>query len=407
MTSPLQPTVSGERIESLDLLRGIAILGILIMNIQSMSMPGAAYLNPTAYGDLDGLNYGVWVFSHLFADQKFITLFSMLFGAGILLVSERVEARSGSAFRFHAKRNFWLLIIGLVHAYLIWYGDILVAYALCSFLVFGLRGWSPRRLFVLGGILLTIPTLLNLMFYLSMPQWPDEALRSVQQSWLPSADTTAGLIAGATGTLSEQLAFNATAALEMHTFVFFTLFLWRVSGLMLIGMALYKTGVLTASRSGLFYRRGLWAGLVVGFPVIIAGIVQNENAGWSVEYSMFMGSIYNYWGSLAVSFGYLCAVMLFAQSDAAHGIKRRFAAIGRMALTNYLAQSVIGVLLFYGVGLGLFGQVDRTMQLLITLGVWALQYGWSAPWLETYRFGPVEWLWRSLTYMQRQPMTRR
>ena len=169
-------------IESLDLLRGIAILGILIMNIQSMSMPGAAYLNPTAYGDPGmGSITGSGCSATCFADQKFITLFSMLFGAGILLVSERVEARSGSAFRFHAKRNFWLLIIGLVHAYLIWYGDILVAYALCSFLVFGLRGWSPRRLFVLGGILLTIPTLLNLMFYLSMPQWPDEALRSVQQ----------------------------------------------------------------------------------------------------------------------------------------------------------------------------------------------------------------------------------
>ena len=126
----LQPTVQQERIQSLDVLRGFAILGILIMNVQSFAMPGAAYLNPMAYGDLTGPNKWVWILSHLFADQKFMTIFSILFGAGVVLFSESAEKKLGKSAGLHYRRTFWLLLIGLFHAHIIWYGDILVSYAL-------------------------------------------------------------------------------------------------------------------------------------------------------------------------------------------------------------------------------------------------------------------------------------
>lgn len=404
MSSQAAPTAVTDRIQSLDILRGIAILGILIMNIQSLSMPGAAYLNPTAYGNLEGMNYWVWVLSHLFADQKFMTLFSVLFGAGILLVSQRMEQKGGSAVKFHLMRNFWLLLIGLIHAYLIWYGDILVTYALCSFLVFWLRNLPPRRLIIIGILVLSVPTLFYLFFSNSLSMMPAETLAELKMDWQPSSALIAQEIMAVTGSLGEQLSYTIGAAIEMQTLVFFMQFLWRASGLMLIGMALYKWGVLSASRSTSFYLKGMLGAFAIGFPLTIYGLIQNFEAGWSMEYSMFKGSTFNYWGSLGISYGYLCAVMLFAKSKTALGVKARFAAIGQMALTNYLAQSILGVLIFYGLGLGLFGEVSRSSQFLITLGIWALQFSWSKPWLQTFKFGPIEWLWRSLSYQKWQTM---
>jgi uncharacterized protein len=145
-----QPIRPSQRIVALDALRGFAILGILIMNIQSFAMIEAAYFNPTAYGDLTGLNKWVWILSHMLADQKFMTIFSMLFGAGIILFTTRAEAKGRSALKLHYRRTFWLLVIGLLHAYLLWTGDILVPYALCALVVVLFRKWSPTMLAIVG-----------------------------------------------------------------------------------------------------------------------------------------------------------------------------------------------------------------------------------------------------------------
>lgn len=140
---PAAPVTAGERIVSLDVLRGFAILGILIMNIQSFSMISAAYLNPTAYGDLTGLNRVVWTLSHLFADLKFISIFSMLFGAGIVLFARRLEAKGLRAGPVHYRRAIWLLLIGLAHGFLLWYGDILAIYGLVGLIVYLMWRRSP------------------------------------------------------------------------------------------------------------------------------------------------------------------------------------------------------------------------------------------------------------------------
>ena len=145
---------------------------------------------------------------------------------------------------------------------------------------------------------------------------------------------------------------------------------------------------------------------LLGFPLVIYGVVSNFQADWALQQSMFLGSQWNYWGSIGVSIGYICGIMLLAQSTGLHKLKDRLAAVGQMALTNYIAQSIIGVFIFYGIGLGLFGQIERTGQMLVVLGVWTLQLLWSKPWLSAHRFGPLEWGWRSLTYGKAQPWKR-
>jgi uncharacterized protein len=406
MTSTsVQPTLAKDRIQSLDILRGIAILGILIMNIQSLAMPGATYLNPTAYGDLEGINYWVWILSHVFADMKFMAIFSILFGAGVVLVTQKAEDRVGKSAGLHYKRTFWLLIIGLIHAYVIWYGDILVAYALCALLVFFFRKLSPRKLLIIGLLTILVHTLIYLFFGFSIAFMPAEALEEMRNEfWNPTAEGIQNEISAITGSLSEQITHNAEGAIPMHTSVFLMLFFWRAGGLMLVGMALYKWGVLSAERTSAFYKKGLLLGLLLGLPIIIWGVYTNFESGWSLEFSTFIGSQFNYIGSLGVSFAYICGIMLFSKSDSFKKLKERFAAVGQMALTNYISQSLFGVFIFFGIGLGLFGQVERYQQILIVLVIWLIQLAWSKAWLDRHKFGPLEWLWRSLTYMKKQPM---
>ena len=166
------PTRPAERIVAIDILRGFALLGILIMNIQGFAMPAAAYLNPTAYGDLSGANRWVWILSHVFADQKFMTIFSLLFGAGIVLMSEKLDERGLRAWGLHYRRTFWLLLFGLTHAFLLSSGDILVAYAVCGLWVYWLRRLRPGLQVALGLLVVSIPALLLLGTGLSMQFFP-------------------------------------------------------------------------------------------------------------------------------------------------------------------------------------------------------------------------------------------
>jgi uncharacterized protein len=405
MATSLHPTLGKERIQSLDILRGIAILGILVMNIQSFAMPSSAYLNPASFGDLEGINYWVWIVSHVFADQKFMTIFSILFGAGVVLVTQKAEEREGKSAGLHYKRTFWLLVIGLLHAHLIWHGDILVAYALCAFIVYLFRNLSPKKLLIIGIITICIHTVIYLLIGFSLQFMPVEALAELRNSfWNPGIDGHYKEVMAVTGTLSQQIAHTSESAIGMETTVFGMLMFWRAGGLMLVGMALYKWGILTAGRDNLFYQKGVLFGFLIGLPLIVWGVIKHFEADWSIEYSMFIGSQFNYFGALGIAFAYICAIMLFAKSDKFQAIKDRLAAIGQMALTNYIAQSFIGVFLFYGVGLGLFSQFDRYEQVAVILGIWLIQLGWSKPWLDAFKFGPLEWMWRSLTYVKLQPM---
>ncbi len=392
------------RIESLDVIRGFAVLGILIMNIQSFSMVNQAYLNPTAYGDLSGINKWVWIISHVFADQKFMSLFSMLFGTSILMISEGSERKTGSSLGVHYKRNFWLLVIGLIHAYGLWSGDILTPYAVIAFLVYPMRKMKVRSLLIVGTILFSISSVLYLLTGNSIQYMSDADVAGMMSGWQPTSAQVESEIAAYTGTFSQQMSQRIDSTIVMHTTVFLILFFWRISGLMLIGMALYKSSFFQGGFSMASYQKiGLVSGLI-GFAMVIYGVVQNFAHDWSLEYSMFIGSQWNYWGSLGVAIAYVAVFKLIIKSNLLKSLRKRLAAVGRMALTNYLSQTLICTFIFYGFGLGLFGQADRLEQLLIVLGIWTVQLLVSPIWLRHFRYGPFEWLWRSLTQMTPQVM---
>lgn len=398
------PVAERERIASLDVLRGFALLGILIMNIQAFAMPSAAYSNPAAYGDLDGVNGWVWILSHVFADQKFMAIFSMLFGAGVCLFSDRAIERTGRSAGAYYRRNLVLLVVGILHGYLLFYGDILFSYAMCALWVYLMRNRSPRTLLIVASLLLAVPLLINALMYMALPEFPPEAVEGMRAGWAPPADQLEKVVTGTRGTLSEQIAVRAQTTITLQTIVFLLFFVWRVSGMMLVGMALYKWGTFSAKLSGQTYTRIAMVGLPVGLAGSATGVHLNFANGWSLEYSMFLGASPNYLASIAVALGYVSLVMLAVQRNWLPRVQQRLAATGRMAFTNYLAQSLICTTLFNE--LGLFGDVERWQQLLVVVAVWALQLWYSPAWLARYRYGPLEWLWRTATYA-RAPALRR
>jgi uncharacterized protein len=398
-----QPLVEKERIDSIDVLRGFALLGILPMNIQAFSMIRAAYWNSTASGEPKGADFYIWLFSHLLIDQKFITIFSMLFGAGILLMTGRVEAAGRIPAALHYRRMGWLIGIGLAHSYLLWSGDILVAYGLCGLVVFLGRHLRPRTLLVLA-ILFIAAGSSSLLTY---GMWP--ALQSFLGqtfAWMPRPLSASAEVAAYRGSWLAQMPARIQTSIQAETFSFVILTFWQVTGLMLAGMAFLKLGVLHAKLPRRVYWSMIAVAVCIGIPVTLYGTLYTFTSDWNSLYAFAVGTQFNYWASLLVSLGWIGAIMLASRNPALLPFTRVLAAVGRMALTNYLMQSLICSTIFYGHGLGLFGRVERVGQLAIVFVVWAFQIAFSSIWLKRFLFGPAEWLWRSLTYLQWEPLRR-
>lgn len=402
----VSPALGADRIEALDVLRGLAVLGILLMNIQSFGMPSAEYMNPAVRGVPEGANLAAWLLTHVLADSKFITLFSLLFGVGIAVFARRLEARERRPAGLHYRRMGWLWLIGMLHGYLLWYGDILVSYAVCGAVVYLLRNLRSRWLLLIGGAMIAVPSLGLAGLAAFLPHAPPEALTGMTEGWHPSAEAVAREVEAMRGGWLQQMPKRAGETLAMQTVVHLFFVAWRSGGLMLLGMAALRSGVVTAARSRRFYLTMLAVGAGVGLPVIVFGASRNLQAGFAMEDAMVRGMQFNYWGSLLLAAAYLALVMLLVRSRALPALRARLAATGRMAFSNYLGQTLLCTTIFYGHGLGLFGAVERWQQLLMVLAIWALQLAVSPWWLARFRFGPMEWLWRSLTYWQRQPLRR-
>ena len=404
MMTNISPTQTANRIVSLDILRGFAILGILIMNMISFSMVPANYTNPMAEGPLNGPDEIAFMFSQLFANQKFMSLFSILFGAGVVLMTGRMEQLGKSPAARHYFRNFWLLLIGLFHAHAIWYGDILVQYSLCAIWVYLFRKKSPRTLFIWAGVFFFINMAISLFFGLSMDSWPEEELAGLCAGWTPSAEAIAAEVNAYRGSWFDQQPYRSNMAIALETFIFLIDLGWHITAMMLIGMGLFKSGVLSAERSNSFYKKMIGIGITIGLVLGIIGLIQNYKHDWSCEFSFFIGSEFNLLGSLPMALGYIGLIMLLCKSNLKSIMQKWLAPVGQMALTNYLMQSVIATLIFYGHGFGLFASVGRANQWFFILGIWFFQILWSRLWLQHFRYGPFEWLWRSLTYWKIQPI---
>ncbi len=424
-----RPVSAGERIGAIDTLRGVAVLGILVMNIYAFAMPFIAYMNPLAMGGLEWYNLGTWFVTHVFFDQKFLTIFALLFGAGLVIMWERANARGTPLGPIYFRRQLWLLVIGAVHGYLLWFGDILFSYAVMGMLVYFLRSLRPNTLIFIACCMLPIGPLVSFggALYVEELQGEiaeidalievgrelDEEQTAKKEEW----DSIASFVAPSEEDVQEELstyrngylgivAYRAplVATMQSQNTIFFML--WRVAALMLIGMAFMKLGILSGKRDAHWYRRMMITGYGLGLPVVIAGSLNLYAHEFDGIYMMRIGLLPNYVGSVLVSFGHVALVMLFVKAGRWPSLMARFAAVGRMALTNYLLHSVVMTTIFYGYGLGLFGEVPRLKQMAFVVALLAVQL-WLCPiWLRVFRFGPAEWLWRSLSYARVQPMRR-
>jgi uncharacterized protein len=289
------------RIEGLDVLRGFALLGILVLNIQSFGLGRPAYMNPTTSGDLGGANFYAWVFTHVFFELKFLTLYCVVFGASVALARQ--------AWPTFLRRQLLLIPLGLLHGYLVYHGDILASYALCGLAVFPLRRLSVRRLLRLGSALIAIPPLGGVIIGLTLPWWPEQWLASAQASWAPAAETVAAEIAAYRGSFVEQVSVRVPTAVQFQTVVFFMVTMWKASGLMLIGMALVRLGILTGRRSAVFYRRLSLGCAAVGLPLVLGGTLLDVRSNWAFGLAMPWGYHLNYVGGVFLAGAYLGAVM--------------------------------------------------------------------------------------------------
>ena len=368
----LEPTRAGERITTLDAVRGVAVLGILTMNAVSYGLDQAAYLNISAGGIDTWLDWAIGGAGEILFDQKFMGLFSMLFGAGIVLFHERAADKGRRANWLSLWRNALLLGIGILHA-MLWMGDILILYAVCAPFLIALRNRRPRTLLALGGGLL----LLSAALALAVQTTVDGDGADLGALWIAGAEEEPGALAW----------FIADAFL-------------RGLGMMLIGVALYRTGVVTGARSPAFYRRAVVWGLAIGLPLSAGGFALVAASDFSPTVAL-AGAVPNTLATFPLAFAYLGLIALW-NGRAETGLHRRIHAAGRMALTNYLTQTILGVIVLRT----LFDADDltRSWLALFMVAVWALQLAWSQAWLSRFRYGPFEWAWRCATYRRWQPL---
>ena len=390
------PVRESARITSLDLVRGVAVLGILLMNAVAMKMGLAPYQNLDAGGSETGWDWAVGVFGEIFVDQKFMGLFSLLFGAGILLFIERAEARAPHPILLNLWRNALLLGIGVLHT-LLWDGDVLMVYAISAFLLVGLRKLPAKALIAIGAVafLLSVPNALLMQHIVDTTDavltgiWDAADAQEAQMLWRMSMG----------GTPEAEHAQALGNTLEELTVLGYFL---RGLGLILMGAGLYRLGFMSGAMPVRVYRLSAAVGLGVGLPLAALGVVITALGDYSREVA-FVGQVPNTVGTIPASLGLMSLIILWNRSRD-HWLKRRLLATGRMALTNYLSQTILGLLIL-NVLLGDVA-VTRTGILIFCLGVWGLQLWWSPAWLGRFRFGPAEWLWRVGTYRKGQPLRR-
>ncbi|GAA4022829.1 DUF418 domain-containing protein [Sphingomonas swuensis] len=404
-------TTSGERIATLDIVRGVAVMGILAMNIVAFADVPAAYFNPLAQTVAvrtdDLLTYAG---QFLLFDGKMRGLFSFLFGASLLLLSEKMAPN------LVRRRLMWLLLFGALHFFFIWWGDILIAYALVGFLALAFRDAGVRALVIAAVVLLAIQFALfaGMTFYsLSLQDAIAGGTASAEQlkSWeemtrdiaMPSAARRAEAIALYLGPWTSLVHHQFTEKAFMPLAGLFGVG-WETLAYMLLGMASLKSGLLTGAWADRRYWRTALIGLAIALPAYVVALrflFRSEWAGPAIFMWAFAATV-PVRPLMVVAFA--CLIILATRRGGA--LTGRIAAAGRAAFSNYLGTSIVMTAIFYGWGLGLFSTLGRMELAGVVLATWAAMLLWSKPWLDRFRYGPLEWAWRSLTFARLEPMRR-
>jgi uncharacterized protein len=404
------------RIATLDILRGVAVMGILAMNIAAFSMPEAAYLNPMAYGHEGNADLLSWAVSFVFVDGKMRALFSFLFGASMLLVIERAAAKGESAVAVHYRRMLWLLLFGYLHYYLIWAGDILTGYASVGMIAWFFRRKSAKALMRWGIFFILIQLLVMALiatgfFYLSAAASQPNPDPDVVRRWaamsgdlvVPSAQQLRHAFALHGGSwigLARHQLFDMT----FNPLMMLAIFGWETLGYMLLGMASLRSGFFTGEWEDSDYRWIAKVGFAVTIPVyaLLAFIIWTNGFEPATLFACAMAAPVLFRPAMVAAI----ASLIILATRRGGAFTQRIAAAGRAAFTNYLGTSILMTGLFYGWGFGMYGTLRRIELWIPVLLMWALMLAWSKPWLERFHYGPFEWLWRSLSRWSPQPMRR-
>ncbi len=401
------------RITGLDVTRGFAVMGILAMNIVGFAMPQFAYISPQTWGGGTGPDLWVWAVNYVLVDSKMRGLFSMMFGASTLLVIDSAIAAGRSPARTHYGRMVVLALFGLAHFFLIWFGDILFLYAMCGMLLYAFRDLSIVALrrwaagfFVIAMVVASAQFVtLSLANQPYMPKELREARADLERDMqFHSAEARKEVTLYRSDyrtMISGRVAKDA-----LQPLVSVGLFLWETMALMLVGMIMFRSGLLRGTWS--LDRLARWRNWCLGI-----GIAANVPLLWwqlasGLDPAILLLSTFclSVPFDIIMSIGYAALFMGLAQRFSGHPLIIRVAAAGRAAFTNYLGTSILMTGFFYGWGLGMFGQLSRIEVYGPVVAVWVLMLLWSKPWLDHFRYGPLEWLWRSLARLQWQPMRR-
>ncbi|AMJ57096.1 MULTISPECIES: DUF418 domain-containing protein [Stenotrophomonas] len=395
-STAFQPVAANERIVTLDVLRGFALFGILLMNMEAFSGP-----LDTSFTGIDphwqGVDYWADAFVYVFVQGKFFTLFSLLFGAGFAVMAQRASSAGRDFTRFYLRRSLGLLIIGVLHAVLLWSGDILVAYALLSFALLAFREAPRSWLPVLGTAAYVGAAVLMLLLGALMQFAPADAGTTQQAAAVAAIEAQRqayghGSYLQALAQRLRDLGASLGALLVVGP---------QILGMFLIGAWFARSGAIAAPDR----HQRLWAALRWLLPVglaVMCSSVYLQSYNPPGRFDMRGASAY----ALTAVAGLLMCLGYLAWGVRWSRYLRFLAPAGRMALSNYLGQSLVCTWVFYAYGLGWFEQMGRAPQLLFAAGLFAAQVALSHLWLQRFRFGPVEWAWRAFTYMQLPPLRR-
>ena len=420
-----RPVTQRERIPTIDVVRGVALMGILFMNISSFSGPLEMYVNPLMVGNHRSYNLFAWVIRWVLFEGKMRAAFSMLFGAGVILLTERAERRgSRNVADIFLRRNMWLVLFGVLHFYFIWTGDILYWYGLTALLfLYPCRKVRFRNLFIAGVLVLAVGVGSDAYFAMDgirtrnqgqaaqalqasgkkLTQDQQDALKKwndIVEKRKKEHDADLKAMRGSyLDTLKWHIQWGPQAQAKSYYMLGFT----DVLGMMLIGMGLYRMGFLTGALSYRVYGWTIAIGFLLSIPIngfqawgVIRDNFQPESAWW-VLYQV---------GRLTGAVANVALVVLISKAGLFKWLTSRIAAVGQTALSNYLFTSISCTILFNGFGFGLYGKLEYYQLYAVVAVVWALNLILSPIWLRYYQFGPMEWVWRSLTYWKRQPMRR-
>ena len=426
-TSPSEPAprpvTQRERIPTIDVVRGVALMGILLMNIAAFSGPWEMYINPLMVGNHRTYNLVAWTLRWVLFEGKMRAAFSMLFGAGVILLTERAERRGArNVADIFLRRNMWLVLFGVLHFYLIWYGDILYYYGLTALIfLYPCRRVRFRNLFIAGAVVLTLGVGSDIYSSIDAIRTRDqgqaaqalqaagkkltESQQEALKKWTDIVDHRKKIhdddLKAMRGSYLDILKWRMQWGPRIQAQAYYMLGFTDVLGMMLIGMGLYRMGFLTGALSYRAYAWTIAIGFLLSLPIngfeawgVIRDNFQDETPWWALyQLGRLTGAVAN-----------VALVVIICKAGLVPWITRRLAAVGQTALSNYLFTSVSCSAFF--MFSHLYGKLEYYQLYAIVACVWLFNLTLSPIWLRYFQFGPVEWVWRSLTYWKRQPMRR-